>query len=355
MTKFPTFKTHAEHRTEMSIARLTVSVAMTTLNGAAYIGNQIESILGQSRLPDELVICDDGSTDQTVEILLGFVKSSTVPIIIERNSMQLGSSANFAKAISLCSGDIIALSDQDDVWIPRKLEELARKFETTPETGLIFTNAQIVDENLTSLNRDLWSSVGFNPARRKRFNRGRSDDFLLAHSFITGATMAFRSKFRELVLPIPTAHSHFIHDRWIAVLIAAVADVCGLDRNLILYRQHPNQQIGARSRSFGAQVEGRLSSARDRYAQDLAVLEAIGARLAGTKHFSPRSAFLDALERRTFHLTARAALPGPRVDRFAHVVRELISGRYRRCSGGVLSAVKDLAFSGRPSSGELGN
>jgi len=93
----------------------TISVALCTYNGELYLREQLESILKQTFPPDEIIICDDGSTDTTIKILEEFRRKSFIPVKVYYNKENLGVSKNFEKAISLCSGDIIFLSDQDDV------------------------------------------------------------------------------------------------------------------------------------------------------------------------------------------------------------------------------------------------
>ncbi len=128
-----------------------ISVAMCTFNGAQYLGEQLASLLAQIRLPDELIICDDGSRDNTCDILRAFAGKVPFEIHIHVNETTLGSTKNFEKIISLCSGDIIALSDQDDVWYPQKLSLIEQAFLQNPQMGGVFTNAEIVDQNLEPL------------------------------------------------------------------------------------------------------------------------------------------------------------------------------------------------------------
>jgi glycosyltransferase involved in cell wall biosynthesis len=92
-----------------------ISIAMCTYNGAAFLPAQLQSILTQSRRPDEIIICDDRSTDDTRSILETFKNESPIPVILNINDQNLGSVRNFERAINLCTGDVIALSDQDDV------------------------------------------------------------------------------------------------------------------------------------------------------------------------------------------------------------------------------------------------
>src|SRR5688500_9098173 len=96
--------------------RVKISVAMCTYNGAQFLRTQLESIIAQSRAPDEIVVCDDCSTDETRALLKQFAAESLVPVSLHFNEQNLGSVRNFEQAIRMCNGNVIALSDQDDVW-----------------------------------------------------------------------------------------------------------------------------------------------------------------------------------------------------------------------------------------------
>ena len=108
-----------------------ISVAMCTFNGAEFLPAQLESIFAQTRRPDEIVICDDGSSDETQQLLTKFAAKSPVPIALKLNQQNLGSVKNFEQAIKLCNGDVIALGDQDDVWRHDKLESIEHAFRNT--------------------------------------------------------------------------------------------------------------------------------------------------------------------------------------------------------------------------------
>jgi glycosyltransferase involved in cell wall biosynthesis len=220
-----------------------LSVAMCTYNGAQYLSEQLESIASQSRLPDALVVCDDRSTDDTVEIIRTFACKLPFAVRLHINEETLGSTKNFEKAIKLCEGDIIALSDQDDVWLPNKLKNIESVLSASPGTGAVFTDAIVVDEYLQPLGYRLWQSTNFSLLQQRKVVKGRSLEVLLKHNVVTGATMAFRSEFKSLILPIPLP---WVHDSWIALIIAVLADLMLIREPLILYRQHSRNQIGAK-------------------------------------------------------------------------------------------------------------
>ena len=315
---------------------------MCTYNGADFLPAQLESILAQSRRPDEIIICDDASTDQTRALLDQFAAVSPVPVSVIFNETNLGTRRNFEKAIALCTGDVIALSDQDDVWRKDKLQLIEDQF-ATPSVGLVFSDAAIVDENLKPLNRRMWDEVDFDAHKRKLVRLGRSLEVLITGWTVTGATMAFRSRFAKLALPIPEKIA-MIHDGWIALTIAAVADVAMIPAPLIEYRQHDRQQIGVPPAKDPAEQAGPLRAFRRRNnSADLhQILATLEQRLVSQGDgFDTRKA-LSFVGAYSFHLNVRANLPQNRLNRVPRILRELLSMRYHEYANGFKSAAKDL-------------
>lgn len=324
-----------------------ISVAMCTYNGAAYLREQLESIATQTRQPDELVISDDNSTDATREIVTSFAASAPFPVRFHINELNLGSTKNFERAIDICEGDIIMLSDQDDVWLPEKVRRLENCFLHDPGVGLMFSDAEVVDEHLQPLGYRLWESVGFDNTQRRLVRTGRVLDVLLPGWTVTGATMAFRSRFKNLVLNIPT-DLPLIHDGWIALMIASVAGVSFVEEPLIKYRQHTDQQIGARERKINESRASGLGGAREAmqrtnsYDDMIQIGIRARERLTESRDSYESAGALSRLEARLQHLRARADLPEGKFDRVRCVIRELFSRRYHLYSNGFRSAVKDL-------------
>ena len=126
---------------------LAISVAMATFNGERFLREQLDSIAGQSLLPSELVVTDDSSSPGTLDIVREFRSQVSFPVRIHKNESRLGYRANFFKAFSLCTGDVIALCDQDDVWMPNKLERLSSAF-SDDDVLLAIHNVTLVDSNL---------------------------------------------------------------------------------------------------------------------------------------------------------------------------------------------------------------
>src|SRR5574341_2231095 len=155
-------------------SRPRLSVAMCTYNGARFLSTQLESLARQERLPDELVVCDDLSTDATRQVVSAFAAEAPLPVRFVANETNLGSTKNFEKAIGLCSGELIALSDQDDVWDPRKLRLLEQRFTEEPDLGFVFSDAEMVDQDLRPLGYTLWQSVRFGVREQKACKGGRA-------------------------------------------------------------------------------------------------------------------------------------------------------------------------------------
>ncbi|MEP6569270.1 MAG: glycosyltransferase family 2 protein [Acidobacteriota bacterium] len=323
-----------------------ISVAMCTYNGARHLREQLESIAAQTQLPHELIVCDDASSDESVTIIEDFAAGAHFPVQLHLNTTNIGSSKNFERAISQCSGDVIALCDQDDIWLPTKLARFAVEFARSFQVGMVFTDAEVIDDELRPMGYSLWEKLNFGRDERERLQRGRGFDSLLQGATVTGATAAFRSRFKHLVLPIPD-DLPVIHDAWIALLVGAIAEILPLSDRLIQYRQHPGQQVGALERKGqpSALVGGSFSEALTRknpYLEMLAIAQAVRGRLADRIDAFDSNKILPGLEGRIIHLTARSSLPRGRLQRFPYVLRELWSRRYHRYSNGFRSALKDL-------------
>jgi glycosyltransferase involved in cell wall biosynthesis len=218
-----------------------VSVALATFNGARYLPAQLASIAAQDHLPDELVVGDDQSTDATAEIIGRFAQSSGIPVRFARNDQRLGSSANFASILSRCQGDVILLSDQDDIWALDRISASLEHLRAHPEVGLAFTNGNLITETGGAIRGTLWERCFFDRREQQRFHQRRGWQMLLRTNTVTGATMAIRREALASALPIPPG---WVHDGWLAFMIEVLHGALPIDRPLISYRIHSQQQIG---------------------------------------------------------------------------------------------------------------
>lgn len=146
------------------------SVALCTYNGAKYIYEQLKSIVEQIQLPDELVICDDASTDETVDIINKFKENCNIKIKLYINKQNLGFRKNFEKCISLCSNDIIFLCDQDDIWLPDKVKIFMQAFESDSNLVYAFSDAYVVDEFDNIKKQHVWDKNWTDLSKQEMFN-----------------------------------------------------------------------------------------------------------------------------------------------------------------------------------------
>ena len=217
------------------------SVALCTFNGEKYVSDQIISILDQTEKVDEIVICDDLSSDKTKEILNKFAAdNSSIKLIF--NEQNLGFVKNFEKAIKNCTGDIIFLADQDDIWKPNRVEKMMKVFRQKADCYYVFSNADAFNEN-EKLDYTLWDSVNFNLQKQSKFKSGLQKELLIRESFIYGAVLAFGAEFKKYFFPIS---SEFYHDNWIVLILSFLNKNAGyfISESLINYRIHTSQSIG---------------------------------------------------------------------------------------------------------------
>lgn len=331
--------------------RPTVSVALCTFDGERHLEDQLDSIATQSVRPDEVVICDDRSTDATVAIARRWSERSGLQVHLSVNDERLGSARNFERAISLTTSDLIVLADQDDVWMPEKVARAVAAFAGDDSIGIVFHDATLVDEGLVPLGRTAWQQVHLEGRRRERLRGGRAFEQLVKANAITGMTMAFRARWKPLVLPLPPVVARvgtpYHHDGWIAAVVSAVARIEPLDAELALYRQHTAQQVGL----GGTTGRRRASRAWDlgaehrRWLAQNAVewVEALVGRLTDADALVPGSTRARHLAAARRHFERRCALPCSRVLRVPVVGAEVVRGHYGRFSGGWQAALLDLA------------
>src|SRR5262245_56995621 len=170
-----------------------VSIALCTYNGAKYLPQLLDSLFAQSRLPDEVVACDDRSQDETVAILNDFAAQAPFSARVLANGQNIGSEKNYEKAILYCSGEIVFLADQDDVWAPNKIERVISVFDEDYDVGMVFSDAEIVDDSLQPLGPNLSVSTGLTLERREIIKQGNLFSLLLKGNIVAGPTLAFRA------------------------------------------------------------------------------------------------------------------------------------------------------------------
>ncbi len=205
---------------------MTSSVAMCTYNGEKNIYEQLSSIAAQTIVPDEIVICDDGSTDDTVAIIERFSQEHAVNISLHINENNLGFRKNFEKCIGLCCCEIIFLCDQDDVWMPTKVEEFYRAF-ADKSVVYAFSDATVVDSEKNEIGASVWAVEWDTLTKDQMFN------YFLKLWFPLGFSAAVRADFAKAAMPFKTDH-----DGWLALLAPIYGEIAPINKKLALYRRH---------------------------------------------------------------------------------------------------------------------
>jgi glycosyltransferase involved in cell wall biosynthesis len=201
-----------------------ISVCMAVYNGAAHLLPQMHSILSQLREDDELVIVDDASQDESEKLLRSL---SDTRLHVHRNEKNLGVLATFEKGLRLAQGDIVFLSDQDDLWLPGKVDKIIAVFSLNSEITLVVSDAQIIDESGCVVAHSFF-------AQRGRFVAGVLPN-LLKNKYL-GCTMAFRRSMLDRFLPIPDDVP--MHDMWFGLVNEIFGKTHYIDQPLIAYRRH---------------------------------------------------------------------------------------------------------------------
>lgn len=229
-----------------------ISVAVCTYNGVKYVEAQLLSIMSQLHPVDEIVIYDDRSDDGTVEVIEKLMHERPGLIKLFVNEKQLNVSANFEKAIKLCSGDYIFLSDQDDIWHSDKVSTILQWFDEHPNKDVVFSNARIVDKDGVLLtDKTLFDISGLNRRALKWFDKGLAPEMFLYVCRAGGLTMAMRKTF------VPKFHvkrdaivcQDAIHDEMIALCAIGYNTLGHCDNALLDYRIHGNNTLGVDAHS----------------------------------------------------------------------------------------------------------
>lgn len=225
-----------------------ISVVMATYNGAKYLEEQIESILSQSLLPAEIIVCDDCSNDGTLNILENYQHRGLLKYYV--NEKRLGVVDNFIKAIGFAQQDnYIALSDQDDIWMPNKLEIQALALSGLEQSQvnqgspcIIYSDLILVDSEKNTLNISFWNELNHDVHEHCLHT-------LLFGNFVTGCTVMFNSATKKYLSQVP---NHILHDVWLAFIGNTFGKIISVKTPLVYYRQHnenANYQVGNRKKT----------------------------------------------------------------------------------------------------------
>ncbi len=320
--------------------RSRISVAICTYNGEKFVQEQLDSMVQQTRQPDELIAIDDQSTDRTADILREFAASAPFPVTVHVNPVNIGRlsrgiTRNFETATLRCTGDLIVPSDQDDIWMPDKLERMAGMMDADPTLAGLFSDAQLVTVTGEPKGTLLSQTTGLNAKEQARLAKGDALPLLLSMTKVYGSSMLFHARLKQY-LPVP---KHWWFDAWMAAVAAIHGRLAFVPEELYKYRIHPNQSVSARVQTASSRVQRWRSSAREYWDASGPPLGDLYDHIAATDS-DRKEEYLAYLSGRIDLLRFRAELPESRVARTLKVAGR--SRDYYRFFNGWRSLVKDL-------------
>lgn len=225
-----------------------IAIVLALYNGELYLREQINSLLSQTYKNWTLYIRDDGSLDNSVEIVYEYVKLYPEKIVfIEDNKGSLGAVQNFSYLAGQCSEPYIMLCDQDDVWIEHKIQTTYNVIQNMESIYrnmpiLVFSDMKIVDEKLNIIASSFWENQKLNPDVSLDLYS------ILAQNVVTGCTVMINQQLKSIALPIPT--DQFLHDHWLSIFGCKYGKVVYIKEPLVLYRQHEKNTLGAHNIGF---------------------------------------------------------------------------------------------------------
>ncbi len=228
----------------MSDLMPTVDILLATYNGGNYLVEQLESLLAQSYPHWRLLVRDDGSSDQTNTILLTFAKKHPEKIqIITDSKGSLKAKLNFFELLRYSQAPYIMFCDQDDVWLPNKIERSITHLQSLEQRHgkthpiLVYTDLKVVNHKLETIHKSMWEYTYIVPKRDQKWNR------ILTVNPATGCTTIFNQSLKQRVTTVPA--EVIMHDWWLALMACFFGTIDFIPQVTILYRQHQNNVVGA--------------------------------------------------------------------------------------------------------------
>jgi glycosyltransferase involved in cell wall biosynthesis len=315
-----------------------ISIAMATYNGGKHLLEQLESIAAQSRTPDEMVVCDDQSTDDTLDVLNAFRDRAPFPITVYNNEQRLRYARNFSKAMGLCTGDLIFPCDQDDVWLATKIQKHEAIYREQDDVGLVVNDGWMVDSELKPMGKTWFQAVGVSSGDIEQLETDRAFRVLMRDSRFCGCMMSFRSRYRDRIPPIPDLIGH---DDWLALTLSLLSRLRVIPEPLNDYRQHSNQVTqgpAIASTPPSRSIPDRAAKMEKR-AIDMAVI------LQGLKQFERPGEVLrypefhDYLKGHMSHYLRRSLMSNHLIKRMPLVLIEFVLGNYARYNESVKNSL----------------
>lgn len=220
-----------------------VDILLATYNGEKYLREQLDSLLVQTYKNIRIIISDDSSTDATKKILKEYEEKDDRIIFYEQEK-NLGVVLNFEFLLKKVESNYYMFADQDDIWNDDKVEKSLKKLKET-DADLVFTDLQVVDDELNVINESYWDLKGL----RQKITQCNSFEALYLNNYVTGCTILAKSETINKILPLPNTSKYVLHDYWTALIISQSGKIEYLDEATIKYRQHKNNRIGSKKKS----------------------------------------------------------------------------------------------------------
>lgn len=322
-----------------------ISVAMATYNGARYLEEQLESIFAQTRRPQEIIIYDDASKDNTLSLLADIQVRAPFSVKVIPGKVNRGVNAAFGSALMQCSGEFVFFCDQDDIWEPEKIARFMNCFEQNRNVGMVFCDAHQINGNGQILKHSLWESVRFTKKRRARFRHDPFDEMLRGGNFVYGMASAFRRAAIQPFHPVQSDQRVMTHDTWFALHVLASGWTGAiLDERLVKYRRHDHQTTAAHGLETANSKKDQFAALRCHTVALIGALELIRCGVAEVSSGRSEPVCtkpLQQLSEKIAHLSLRQRLRDSRSLVLA--LRAATSPGYSKYAKGPLSVLRDLS------------
>ena len=216
-----------------------ISIALCTYNGRRHVEELLQSIAIQSVQPDEMFISDDASSDGTVALLEYFAKSQSFPVHINKSGLTRGVNKNYEYTLGKCTGDLIFIADQDDVWDVNKIQILS-DIAIQADHCAVFSNAEMIDDQGVALKSNIWDYFQF------EHDKDSNNEYLiqrtLLSNIVTGSTLALKKEVLKWILPFPSSDL-FLYDEWLALILLTLPHriLVPCETPVMKYRMHERQ------------------------------------------------------------------------------------------------------------------
>jgi glycosyltransferase involved in cell wall biosynthesis len=309
-----------------------VDILMSVHNGEKFLVEQLESLVSQTHKNWRLVVRDDNSTDSSVRVLNEYLNCYPEKIVfVSDRRGQLGACQGFAQVVQHSSADYMMFCDQDDVWLPTKVEsslaEILKLERLNPGMPIaVYTDLIVVDEELKVLAESFWRYQQIDP-------QNNSLGSLMLANVATGCTMILNRPLKELAVPVPS--EAIIHDWWFSLVCSVYGKLSFLSDRTVLYRQHGKNEVGAQDYRLSIRVRRLWKSPRSFYAR--------ATKMAGLARVQSR-ALLSHIESKAEPALTLLTPLRRYVASTSVVERKWCLLRYKMLSGHYLPAFKKLFF-----------